>query len=70
MHANIGMTIDRFLAEAVEISIVADLEPLRVRIVRVDPPDTTTRPTMVESIDLTLDDHEDLPFLAETTYMD
>ena len=59
MHSNIETTIDRFLAEVVERGIVADLEPLRTRIVSVEPRPATTEPTTVERVDLTLEDSEE-----------
>ena len=59
MHSNIETTLDRFLAEVVERGIVADLEPLRTRIVSVEPRPATTEPATVERVDLTLEDSEE-----------
>ena len=59
MHTNIETTIDRFLAEVVERGIVTDLEPLRTRIVSVEPRPATTEPATVEHVDLTLEDSEE-----------
>lgn len=59
MHTNIETTIDRFLAEVVERGIVTDLEPLRTRIVGVEPRPVTTEPAAVERVDLTLEDSEE-----------
>lgn len=59
MHSNIDTTIDRFLAEVVERGIVADLEPLRIRIMGVERRPATTEPKTVESVDLTLGDCEE-----------
>ena len=59
MHSNIDTTIDQFLAEAVERGIVADLEPLRIRIIGVERRPATTEPKTVESVDLTLGDYEE-----------
>ena len=56
MHSNIDTTIDRFLAEVVERGIVADLEPLRIRIMGVERRPATTEPKIVESVDLALRD--------------
>ncbi|MYB50537.1 MAG: hypothetical protein F4X72_14940 [Dehalococcoidia bacterium] len=59
MHSNIETTIDRFLAEVVERGIVTDLEPLRTRIVRVEPRPVTTEPATIERVDLTPEDSEE-----------
>lgn len=59
MHSNIDTTIDQILAEVVERGIVTDLEPLRTRIIRVEPRPATTEPGTVESVDLTLEDSEE-----------
>ena len=59
MHSNIDTTIDRFLAEVVERGIVADLEPLRIRIIGVERRPVTTEPKILESVDLTLGDCEE-----------
>lgn len=59
MHSNIDTTIDQFLAEVVERGIVADLEPLRIRIIGVERRPATTEPKTVESVDLTLGDYEE-----------
>jgi len=59
MHSNIETTIDRFLAEVVERGIVTDLEPLRTRIVSVEPRPVITEPAMVERVDLTLEDSKE-----------
>ena len=59
MHSNIETTIDRFLAEVVERGIVTDLEPLRTRIVRVEPRPVTTKPATIERVDLTPEDSEE-----------
>ena len=59
MHSNIDTTIDQFLAEVVERGIVADLEPLRIRIMGVERRPATTEPETVESVDLTLGDCEE-----------
>ena len=59
MHTNIETTIDRFLAEVVERGIVTDMEPLRTRIVSVEPRPATTEPVTVERVDLTLEDSEE-----------
>lgn len=59
MHSNIETTIDQILAEVVERGTVTDLEPLRTRIVRVEPRPATTEPATVERVDLTLEDSEE-----------
>ena len=59
MHSNIETTIDRILAEVVERGIVTDLEPLRTRIVSVEPRPVTTEPATIERVDLTLEDSEE-----------
>lgn len=59
MHSNIETTIDRFLAEVVERDIVTDLEPLRTRIISVEPRPATSEPATVESVDLTLKNSEE-----------
>ena len=59
MHSNIDTTIDQFLAEVVERGIVADLEPLRIRIIGVERRPATTEHKTVESVDLTLGDCEE-----------
>ncbi|MDE2716917.1 MAG: hypothetical protein OXI33_07865 [Chloroflexota bacterium] len=59
MHSNIETTIDRFLAEVVERGIVTDLEPLRTRIVSVEPRPVTTEPATIERVDLTPEDSEE-----------
>ena len=59
MHSNIETTIDRFLAEVVERGIVTDLEPLRARIVSVEPRPVTTEPATIERVDLTPEDSEE-----------
>ena len=59
MHSNIDTTIDQILAEVVERGIVTDLEPLRTRIISVEPRPATTEPRTVESVDLTLQDGEE-----------
>ena len=59
MHSNIETTIDRFLAEVVERDIVTDLEPLRTRIISVEPRPATSEPATVESVDLTLENSEE-----------
>ena len=58
MHSNIETTIDQILAEVVERGTVTDLEPLRTRIVSVEPRPVTTEPATVERVDLTLEDSE------------
>ncbi|MXY45354.1 MAG: hypothetical protein F4Y50_15125 [Dehalococcoidia bacterium] len=59
MHSNIETTIDRFLAEVVERGIVTDLEPLRTRIVSVEPRPVTTEPATIERVDLTPEDSKE-----------
>ena len=59
MHSNIETTIDQILAEVVERGMVTDLEPLRIRIISVEPRPATTEPTSVGSVDLRLDDSEE-----------
>ncbi len=59
MHSNIDTTIDQILAEVVERGIIRDLEPLRVRIISVEPRPATTEPTSVGSVDLTLENGEE-----------
>ena len=59
MHSNIDTTIDQFLAEVVERGIVADLEPLRIRIIGVEHRPATTKPKILESVDLTFGDCEE-----------
>lgn len=54
MHSNIETTIERFLSEVVERGIIKDLEPLRIRIISIEPRPATTEPAKVESVDLTL----------------
>ncbi|MCY4576808.1 MAG: hypothetical protein OXC55_09495 [Chloroflexi bacterium] len=56
MHTNIDATIHQILAEVVEPGIVTDLEPLRTRIVSVEPRLPTTESTTVESVDLTCEE--------------
>lgn len=58
MHSNIETTIDQILAEVVERGVVADLEPLRTRIVSVEPRPMTTEPATVERVVLTLEECE------------
>ena len=59
MYSNISPAIDRFLAEVLAHDVVEDLEPVRVQVLRVEPRGTDTRPTIVESVDLALDDFDE-----------
>ena len=59
MHSNIETTIDQILAEVVERGTGTDLEPLRTRIVSVEPRPATTEPAAVERVDLTYEDSEE-----------
>ena len=59
MHSNIDTTIDQILAEAVERGIIRDLEPLRTRVISVEPRPVTTEPATVERVDLALEDSEE-----------
>ena len=59
MHSNIETTIDQILAEVVERDIIRDLEPLRTRIIRVEPRPGTSEPASVGSVDLTLENGEE-----------
>ncbi len=52
MHPNIETAIDRFLVKADERGIIADLEPLRIRVVGVMPRVATAARTVVVSVNL------------------
>ncbi|GEM_PF-3295814 len=57
MYSNVSTAIDKFLADVLQQE---DLEPVRVRILRVEPRAPDTEPTTVEKIDLTIDEFEEV----------
>jgi len=61
MYSNVSTAIDKFLADVLQQEdVVQDLEPVRVRILRVEPRAPDTEPTTVEKIDLTIDEFEEV----------
>ena len=60
MYSNVSTVIDRILAEVLGHDIVEDLEPVRVQVLRVEPRGTDNRPKIVESVDLALDDFDEV----------
>lgn len=60
MYSNVSTAIEQFLAEVIAHDVVEDLEPVRVQVLRVEPRATDTEPTTVETIDLTIDEFEEV----------